>query len=74
MKRNLILKLFVFVSIIASSYFLYCLFKIFVIDEVKKRELCAEKTTNKKDFIYCIENAYLSDRHGGLINYRRNPI
>mgnify|MGYP001067308587 FL=1 len=73
MKWNLILKIYFFVTIIPFSFFSYALFDIFVVDKVRKIEPCAEKTTNKKDFIYCIENGYLSDRHG-IMNYLPNPI
>ena len=73
MKWNLILKIYFFVTIIPVSFFSYALFDIYVVDKVKKIEPCAEKTTNKKDFNYCIENGYLSDRHG-IMNYLPNPI
>ena len=73
MKWNLILKIYFFVTIIPFSFFSYALFDIFVVDKVRKIDPCTEKTTNKKDFIYCIENGYLSDRHG-IMNYLPNPI
>ena len=73
MKWNLILKIYFFVTIIPFSFFSYALFDIFVVDKVRKIEPCAEKTTNKKDFNYCIENGYLS-RDGELRYYSRSPI
>ena len=48
--------------IIAYCYILYCIFPALVFDEVKKRKVFAEKIPIK-DFIYCIENAYLIERH-----------
>ena len=73
MKWNLILKIYFFVTIIPVSFFSYALFDIYVVDKVKKIEPCAEKTTNKKDFNYCIKNGVLS-RDGELRYYSRSPI
>ena len=73
MKWNLILKIYFFVTIIPFSFFSYALFDIFVVDKVRKIEPCAEKTTNKKDFNYCIKNGVLS-RNGELRYYSRSPI
>ena len=73
MKWNRILKIYFFVTIIPVSFFSYALFDIFVVEKVKKIEPCAEKTTNKKDFNYCIKYGVLS-RDGELRYYSRSPI